>query len=100
MRNDLTTLGDIKMSDGRHVQVLTGGHHWEPVTIAWSRGVGEPSFAMSFTPAELDAFVALLERATTWSVALDIPRPAPTVRVDEWATYGRPHVQRTPVIAA
>jgi hypothetical protein len=104
MRSDLTPIGQISMNDGRHMQVLIGGSKTEPVTIGWSRGVGEPSFAMSLTPTELDAFVALLDRAAE-RVKMDlieqeIQRSTWTARQEDWATYGRPHFRRLPAIVA
>lgn len=98
MRNDLTAIGELSMNDGRLLQVYVGGDGDLPITVAWSRGTGEPSFAMSFTPPEFEAFRTLLDNAGT-RLSMDAidqgsRRSAGTGRAprqDEWAIYGRPH---------
>ena len=106
MRNDLTMIGEISMNDGRKLQVFVGGDVQQPVTVAWSRGTGEPSFAMSFTPCEFETFRTLLDRAgariSMDAVELEFRRSVGTGRApreDEWARYGRPHFRRLPLVA-
>ncbi|HEX4745167.1 MAG TPA: hypothetical protein VFW12_10940 [Candidatus Limnocylindria bacterium] len=98
MRNDLTTIGEIPMTDGRGLQVQVGGDPRHPLTIGWSRGAGEPACAISFTPAEFEAFLTLLDSAGTRlsmdALELEFERSAGTGRAprqDEWAHYGRSH---------
>lgn len=106
MRNDLTMIGEISMNDGRRLQVLVGGDEKQPLTVAWSRGTGEPSFAMSFTPRELETFHTLLDRAgarlSISANGLKFQRSAGTggvPRQDEWTRYGRPHFRDLPLVA-